>query len=153
MRNLLLILPIICLLITGCQSSRVIVDYDTETDFSNFDHYNWLEKPSDIEKGFDPLIADRIKKAIATSLNNTTLTPASETNKANVLIRYYLFTQIHNQESNPKGSIGFGGGSGGAMMGIGIRFPLGPVNTNRIVTVEPKKASIKARGTPFGHSK
>ncbi|MCG8427914.1 MAG: hypothetical protein MI754_11210 [Chromatiales bacterium] len=36
---------------------------------------------------------------------------------------------------------------------IDSRKALGPVDTNLIVTVEPKKAPIKARGVQFGRSK
>ena len=128
MRNVL-ISSICLLLLTACQSSSVTIDYDTEANFAEFQYYDWLEERSGAEEEFDPLIAERTKTAVAAELDNAAFKPASAANKANVLVRYYIATHTRNEESKSSGSIGFGSGSRGSAVGIGLSFPLGGSTT------------------------
>jgi hypothetical protein len=119
------LLAIACLFITACQTSHVAVDYDTATNFSNVQFYEWLDATSGTEEGFEPLIAERTKAAVANALGKTALLPASDHNKADILVRYYVASYTQSQPSQSSGSLGFGGGSHGSAMGISLSFPLG----------------------------
>lgn len=123
----LLPLPLIALLLilSACQSSNVIVDYDTDADFSNLRYYRWLEERSGAEESFDPLIAERAKSAVQAQLQQAGFDPATDTNPANVLVRYYVATYTRSQQSNTQGSIGFGSSGKNTALGISLSFPLG----------------------------
>lgn len=120
------VLTLLALLITlaACQSSTVTVDYDTQADFSNTKRYDWAEKNSGVEEGFDPLLAQRVKTAVERNLAAASLSPAVGS-KPDVLVRYYVGSHTEEQESKSRGSIGFGSGGGNVGVGIGLSFPLG----------------------------
>ena len=147
----LLIASLTILLLSACQSSSVIVDYDTETDFSHFRYYDWLTEDSSAEKDFDPLIAQRSKNAITTELRNAGFVPASETHAADLLVRYYVATHTSSQQSKSSGSIGMGSAGGNKAMGLSLSFPLGGSSTMKeakiiIDFINPSDKKLKWRG-------
>lgn len=122
-----LFILLICFALAACQTtSNVMVDYDTETDFSNFQTYDWLEADSGAEEGFDPLITRRVQQALKTELLSAGFNEASDQNKADILVRYKVATHTRQQEPQSGGSVSFGGGSGGnTAMGLSLSFPIG----------------------------
>lgn len=117
------------LLLTACQSSSVIIDYDTAADFSQYRSYHWLDERSGTAADVDPLMAARVKEAVASELGGKQFAPAAEGASPDVLVRYYVNNVVQSKESNTRGGIGIGGGggSGGSGMGVGLSmsFPLG----------------------------
>lgn len=113
--------------LTGCQTNPVTVDYDTQTNFSDFNYYQWQTENSGSSPDFDPLMADRIKKALQDQLPGAGLQPVSGDQKADMLVRYFLARSTKSQSSNSRGSVGVGGasGGGGSMMGLSLSMPLG----------------------------
>ena len=148
----LLIASLTVLLLSACQSSNVIIDYDTEADFGHYRYYDWLTEGSGAEQDFDPLISQRSKNAIEAELKNAGFSPASEIHKADVLVRYYVATDTRSQKSNSSGSIGFGSGGGGTAMGLSLSFPLGGntvVKDAQLIVdlISPDNQKLKWRGT------
>ena len=117
----------ICLALTGCQtSSNVFVDYDTETDFSNFRTYDWLAADKGTANDVDPLLVQRVQQALTTQLLNAGFNPATDQQQADIWVRYQISAETRPQQPQSGSSISFGGGSGGnTAIGISLRFPLG----------------------------
>jgi Domain of unknown function (DUF4136) len=152
----LLLLTALSLSLSACQSSKVTTDYDTDADFSHFKYYDWHEENSGGEEGFDPLIVERIKEAVKTELAKAAFSPASETNKATVLVRYYVATQTRNEEPGSSASIGFGHAGGHSGVGLSFSFPLGGGTGDSTVVKEaliivdllsPEDQKLKWRGS------
>ena len=120
-----LLIVSIALLLAACQSSNVLVDYDTEMNFSNFQYYNWLADRSGVADDIDPLLADRVKDALTQELFNAGFNVANQQHQADVLVRYYVATEIQNQEPRSGGSVGFGSSGSSSAMGLSLSFPLG----------------------------
>lgn len=140
------------LTLTACQSSKVTVDYDTEADFSGIQRYAFTDKNSGVEKGFDPLLAQRVQNAVERNLAAAALKPGAEGAPADVLVRYYVGSHTEEQESRSRGSIGFGSGGGNAAVGLALSFPLGGskvVKEAQIIVdmLNPDSAKLVWRGT------
>ena len=116
----------ICLALAGCQTSgNVFVDYDTETDFSNFRTYDWLVADKRAADDVDPLLVQRVQQALTTQLLNAGFNHAADQQQADIWVRYQISAQIQPQQPQSGGNIRFGGGSGGNMaMGVSLRFLL-----------------------------
>lgn len=139
-------------LLAGCQSSRVTVDYDTAADFSGIKRYTWAETKGDTEEGLDPLLAKRVQSAIERNLAALTVKPAVESQNPDVLVRYYVGSHTVEEEPKSRGSIGFGGGSGGSVLGVGLSIPLGSskvVKETKIIVdlLNPGSGKLVWRGT------
>lgn len=117
----------VCIALAGCQaSSNVIVDYDTGTDFSNFQTYDWLVADKGAANDTDPLLAQRVQQALRTKLLGVGFNQAVNQQQADIWVRYQIAVQTRPQEPQSGGSISFGGGSGGnTTMGVSLRLPLG----------------------------
>ena len=124
------------LLLSACQSSQVVVDYDTSANFNDFTHYQWLDADkADNDDTDDPLLAERVKAALQQQLPAKKLLAATEETPANIMLRYYLSTQIDEQEPKTTGAIGIGGGSGNVGMGVSLRIPLGKPRIEKRVQI------------------
>ncbi|MEH6557514.1 MAG: DUF4136 domain-containing protein [Oceanicoccus sp.] len=102
-----------------------MVDYDTDTDFSKFEHYSWHSDSQTDSGSVDSLMLQRTKDAVEKALFTSFLNPATEKNSADVLIRLNVSSATHNQESKSRASVGFGGGSGNSVLGLGLSLPIG----------------------------
>ena len=124
--NKLALTTLLLYILSGCQSNKVIVDYDTSTDFSQLSYYSWMTGSEENIKGdVDPLLADRTKEALTKELFRAKLDLAEGQNNADVLVRFSVRSETYNQESNTSSSVGFGRAGGSSAMGISLRIPLG----------------------------
>lgn len=152
MPHLLIALLLPLLILAGCQSSKVTVDYDSQTNFNNYRFYQWLPEKSGSSKDFDPLMSERIKEALEQQLPNTGMKLAQGGQATDVLVRYYMAT--NTKSSSSKGSVGVGGASGGgsSMMGVSLSMPLGGDSVTRetqimIDFIDAGDEKLKWRGT------
>lgn len=140
------------MLISGCQTSNVKVDYDTATDFSSFKYYQWADQSGDTNKGLDPLINARIKQAITKELQDTAFVASSAQHPADTLVRYYFSSTTRTQEPSSRGSIGLGSGGVSSFLGLGLSIPLGSSSEVKDVAivvdlVSPQDNQLKWRGS------
>ena len=138
--------------ITACQSSKVVIDYDTKAEFSNIHTYAWLSDTSGSEQGFDPLLAERVQQAVAGRLQKMSVSPVNDAQKADVWVRYYIGNYTETRESNSRGSVGVGSFGGNTALGVSLSFPLGGeriVKQAQIMIdfVNPADQKLKWRGT------
>ena len=150
MRTLLTLL--FTLALGACQTSNVMVDYDTQADFSGIKTYAWLDKTSGAEEGYDPLLAKRVRAAVETGLKGVPLLPARNPASADILVRYYLGSYTSSKQSNSRGSIGLGSGGGHSFLGLSMSFPLGGeriVKEAQIIVdfINPADQKLRWRGT------
>ncbi len=143
------LLPVLILL-TACQSSKVIVDYDTDTDFGKFRSYSW--QGSNAAEDVDPLLVERVKVAIAERLASYPIAPAADTQQADMLVHYNVKQTVQTQEPKSRGGIGVGSGGGGTAFGLSLSIPLGGDRTVQEVEVlidfiSPQDQKVKWRGT------
>lgn len=105
------------LILMSCSSSKVLVDYDDEINFSDFRNYTFYD---DIAKNVNDLDKKRIKKAISVELNQKGF---NESNTPDFYINV-ISKLSENQQNN---TIGIGVGSGGVNGGFGISggIPIG----------------------------
>ncbi|MYM64533.1 DUF4136 domain-containing protein [Pseudomaricurvus sp. HS19] len=141
----------VLILVTACQSSKVVVDYDTDTDFGEFRSYSWQE---DGEAGdeVDPLLVERVKSAIANRLATYLIAPVADSQQADMLVRYTVKNSVQTQEPKSRGGIGVGSGGGGTAFGVSLSIPLGGERTVQEVEVvidfiNPQDRKVKWRGT------
>ncbi len=153
-KKLLLALPAILslLLLSACAGNKPTVDYDTDTDFSQFHYYQLLTERSGAGEDIDPLLAERVKEAVLAQLANSPLKPANKQHPADVLVRYYVASSAKSQTSNSRGSVGLGGGGGGSFMGVSLSVPLGGDKVIKEVQVivdmlSPDDQQFKWRGS------
>ncbi len=122
----LCVVTVFIVFLSACQSSQVMVDYDTETDFSTFRVYDWhRDNLGAGEQSIDPLMLNRIKEAVESELMRSSLSPASQTAPADILVLLSVYSETYTQESGSRGSIGFGSGGRSSAIGIGLSLPLG----------------------------
>ncbi|ARN74215.1 DUF4136 domain-containing protein [Oceanicoccus sagamiensis] len=147
-----LLIVLIGFVLAACTPvSNVMVDYDTETDFSAFRAYDWLAADSKVEEGFDPLIAQRVQEALKTELFSAGFNEADS--KPDVLVRYQVTTHTRQEPPKSSGSVGFGGSSGGnSAMGLSLSFPIGDKSVVKeanlvIDLVDPADKKLKWRGS------
>jgi hypothetical protein len=111
--------------LSGCSTVQVSDDYDTGTDFSQLKTYDWLPagdqvKPTaeEFEKK-NPLIAERIQKAILANMNAKGYQFVSE--KPNAYITYHVGVSSKIRSTPVTTSIGFGTGFYGGYGGLGVQ--------------------------------
>lgn len=152
MPHLLIALLLPLVILAGCQSSKVTVDYDSETNFSNYRFYQWLPEKSGSSEDFDPLMSERIKDALQQQLPNTGMKLAQGDQAADVKVRYFMARST--KSSGSKSSIGVGGasGGGGSMMGMSMSMPLGGSSVTQqaqimVDFIDAKDEKLKWRGS------
>ena len=145
-----LLLPL--LILAGCQSSKVTVDYDSQTNFNSYRFYQWLPDKSGTSDDIDPLMSERIKDALEQQLPNTGMKPAQGEQAADVLVRYFMARST--KSSGSKGSVGVGGasGGGGSVMGLSMSMPLGGDSVTQqaqvmVDFIDAKDEKLKWRGS------
>ena len=127
--------------LTACQSSNVMVDYDTDANFSAFHYYDWdndsqTDSQTDNSLSLNPLMLERTKTAVDNALFTLFLNRATKETPADILIRLNISSETYNQEPNSRASIGFGSGGNNSAIGVGLSLPIGGdtiINETRIV--------------------
>ncbi|WP_101758327.1 DUF4136 domain-containing protein [Oceanicoccus sp. KOV_DT_Chl] len=139
-------------ILTGCQSSNVVVDYDTSADFSNLRHYQ-LQPQKANDKDFDPLLDERTRKALQAELSKEGLIEETAEQAANIIVSYHVSSQIKDKPSETGASIGLGGSSSGnTAMGLALSFPLGGDKVVKEIQIvidmlNPSDKTLKWRAT------
>jgi hypothetical protein len=108
-------------IIAGCSGITVSQDYDQQADFAVFKTYAWKQDPAavkDDEAELSPLVAARIRNAIATELEAKGIS-YSDTS-ADFLVDYNLKVESKISSSNVQTSIGFGTGGYRSFGAVGI---------------------------------
>lgn len=114
------------LLLSACQTSKPVTDYNPDVDFGSFRHYAWQEASSGADKEFDPLLSQRVRDAVTAGLAARQLSLAEKPASADFLVRYYIKTDEATEESKARGGISIGGFGSNVGMGVGLGFPIGP---------------------------
>jgi hypothetical protein len=127
-KHLLLSAIIMAILTTGCQSQRVITDYDPSGKFSNYKHYDLQahhSRPHSIPQ-------QKLHSALERQLPSKGLVASNAQFSADVNVKYEL--QLDSYQSsgiNPQARIGLGGGNRGVGYGVSLGFPLFGGTKNR----------------------
>jgi hypothetical protein len=118
---------LISLVLVAC-GAAVTIDYDEQTDFSQFTSYNYFPK---IESGLNQLDDKRIMQATDSLLQRQGFVK-SETPQ--LLINFFAKEYL----SNSRNTIGIGIGSGGGNLGVGVSggIPIGGMVVNQTITVD-----------------
>lgn len=83
--------------VIGCSSIRTQSDFDRNADFGSYTTFAWYQEPKRNEgptEGPNRLVDDRIRRSIVQNLQAKGLTP-TETNAADLLVRYYASLDSH----------------------------------------------------------
>ncbi len=91
------------LLLLSCSNVRSSYDYDSATDFSRLKTYQWDNGPSSDFRSVNPLIAERIVKAINDNLKRKGLV---EGEAADIQISYQVNFEKKLSTSNVSGGVG-----------------------------------------------
>lgn len=120
-------------ILTSCGAS-VSIDYDKETDFTEFTTYQFY---SDIDSGLNQLDDKRIMKAIDSSLLKRNF---QKTDYCRFYINFYADEII----SNSRNTLGIGVGGGGGNVGVGVSggIPIGGRVVNQKLTIDIIDASM-----------
>lgn len=125
MLNHRIICVVAALLLSACQSTKVITDYDPSADFNRYQQYQWLTDTSGGDERLGPLMADRVKESLQRQLDAGLYRQAGEGKTPDFWLRYYITEVAHTSESHGRGSIGFGNISGNVGLGVSLGFPIG----------------------------
>jgi hypothetical protein len=123
------------LILMSCSTSKVVVDYDSEINFSNFNTYYFYD---DVGEGLNELDVKRVIKAFNLELK---LKGFQEVENPD----FYVNVIVNITEIQNNNTIGIGIGSGGNNGGFGISggIPLGSKKFNELFTVEFVNAKTK----------
>lgn len=113
------------------------VDYDTETDFTNFTSYQFY---SDIDSGLNELDTKRIMKAVDSSFQQRNFI---RTDSCTFYIDFFATESI----SNSRNTLGVGVGGGGGNVGVGVSggIPIGGRVINQLLTIEIRDVSVEQK--------
>ncbi len=119
---------LVLLFFTGCASSKVLYDYDSQTDFKQYKTFNFFE---DVGKGLSELDVKRITHEVQIALEAKGMELAE--NPA-------LYVNIFSKESPSvnRNTIGVGIGSSGRNVGFGISggIPIESRKINQQLTID-----------------
>lgn len=132
-----------CLLLLSCQSSTVVTDYDTSIDFSNVHYYQWDKSIN----SNDPLMSQRLLKALKKHLPLTRLKQATNNRPADLEVQANIKSIQRTQEPNSRGTIGLGGGGRNTLFGISLSVPLSSETIVKDVTITIIFKDIKTKNT------
>lgn len=118
-----IIVPLIALALAACQQNPASIDYNPDTDFRAYQSYTWASERSGTGTEVEPLLADRVQKAVSDVLERRGYRSAE--GKADFQVRYFLAATAETRDTRSRGSIGVGGGGGNVGMGVSLGFPLG----------------------------
>lgn len=117
---------LLSLMLISCQSSKVAIDYDTQTDFSQLQTYVWQTSNDNTDSSADtpqdPLLTERARQAISKAMP---LQKSTSEETADVLLRFQLNSVTQTEEPKTRGGIGLGSAGGSTGVGISLSLPLG----------------------------
>lgn len=116
------------LIIIGCASSKVVYDYDSQTDFSQYKTFNFFE---DAGKGLNELDVKRVTYEITAALEAKGMRLTENPDM-------YINILSEERESLNRNTIGVGLGSGGRNVGFGISggIPIESRKINQQLTID-----------------
>lgn len=119
------LLLLIALSITSpLYAASVETDYDTSTNFSNLNYYQWQTQTDNIDATYSMLGSGNIEDAITPSIDQR-LSPANEQHPTNLLVRYYIRDVKQMVDDRPRVGIGMGSMGNNVGGGFSFSFPLG----------------------------
>lgn len=150
MKNIVLItfLSLFVITFSACKStSKAKYDFNSDTDFSQITEFKLIAPvKSENDDDWNPILNDKVEKAIKAQLIAYPLTYSPET--AEMEVTYSL--RYKEQESNSSISFGVGGTSFGSNSAVGLNVgttvPL--ENTNKTVTIW---IDMSLNGEPIWH--
>ena len=109
------------LLLNGCQSQRVVTDYDPSATFKRYQYYDLQahhSRPHSIPQR-------KLHDAIERQLPGKGLVSSNSANPAQVNVKYELQTDSYQSSGiNPQARVGVGGGNRGFGYGVSLGFPI-----------------------------
>ncbi|MGJ8743577.1 DUF4136 domain-containing protein [Polaribacter sp.] len=128
-------------LLMSCSSSKVLVDYDDQTNFSEYKTYNFFENTGESLNEFDKR---RILSAIDIEMQNLGFEFADVPD-------FFIDFKSKISKVQNNNTIGIGVGSGGRNGGFGISggIPIGGKKLNEEITIDfvtPKKEALFWQG-------
>lgn len=145
-----LLLALACTVtLAGCQSSRVVTDYDQSVDFTRYQQYSWLDERSGASDQFDPLLAKRVRDAISSELQARGFSENAA--GADFLVRFFVASSAAVSEPKMRGGVGMGSFGGSVGMGVSLGFPLGGTRVKQEAEVlidflDPQSRELTWRG-------
>lgn len=138
------------LTLAACQSTKVTTDFDPAADFSNYRQYSWLDERSGVSQEFNPLLAKRVKDAVASALDAKGFSATSA--NPDFKVRYFVNSSAQVREPNARGSVGLGSFGRNVGMGVSLGFPLGGTTVTQqaqivIDFIDPQSDALAWRGS------
>lgn len=135
--KLLIVSTFTLTLLLGCQSTPSTVDYDTDTNFSQFSLYQLADTTEDTSAPSDEITSERIKEAIIAQLSAKSLSLVEQ--DGDLQVNY--FTTLEQREKKSSFSIGIGGSNHSSNsstgVGVGTTIPLdSKFNTYIQITID-----------------
>ncbi|WP_394176488.1 DUF4136 domain-containing protein [Thalassotalea litorea] len=110
-------LLLIASLLSGCQSSSAIMDYDTQKDFSMINEFS--QGPSKQGIKSDDLTQERLTQAIEAQLLEKGFSTGNNHNSDNhIIVSHFITTQT--KQNNSSINIGLGTGRSGSNSSVGV---------------------------------
>ncbi|MDW7682136.1 MAG: DUF4136 domain-containing protein, partial [bacterium] len=113
MKRFISSLLLVIMITTGCSSMKVMVDYDDQIDFGNYQTFTFVapKKPSSEEMkrpAFvrDPLFIKKASREISAVLSKKGFVPAGEPKGADFLVAFYATAKDRVQITPPSYHIG-----------------------------------------------
>ncbi|UAM98456.1 DUF4136 domain-containing protein [Polaribacter litorisediminis] len=115
-------------LLVSCSSSKVMIDYDAEIDFSNFKSYAFYE---DVGKGLNEFDVKRVITVMNAELQQLGFLPSDNPD-------FFINIKSNISEAQNNNTIGIGIGNGGINGGFGVSggIPIGGKKLNEEFTIE-----------------
>lgn len=143
------IFAVLALVAAGCGGPPLTIDtdYDTDTDFSKYKSFTWMQGSKPSEKDIDGLTQQRIREAIEAELPKHGLKQAE--NGGDLAANYQISIQHKIKQSNA--SVGVGYGWGPAHIGVS-KSPSREYDEGTLIfdLVDPKTKQLIWRGTAVG---
>lgn len=143
-----LIAALVLVAAAGCTPPLTIdTDYDTDTDFSKYKSFSWMQGSKPSEKDIDGLTQQRIREAIEAELPKHGLKLVES--GGDLAANYQISIQRKIKQSNA--SVGVGYGWGPAHIGVS-KSPSREYDEGTLIfdLVDPKSKQLIWRGTAVG---
>ena len=136
---------------TAALAADVQTDYDTQRNFSTFNHYAWQDHGENIDKSFANLDAEAIKTLLSERLDSLAA-PAGDKSPADFLVRCYIRPFKKLVDDRPRLGVGVGGFNDNVGGGVSFSFPLGGSDLDQPAQVvvdflDPKTEKLVWRGS------
>lgn len=116
-------------LIFSCASPRVVYDYDTKVDFSNYTTFDFFE---DVGEGLNKFDVERITKEVKLNLEKQGI---RQTKNPDFYVNVLSKVKRQNYSDNSVGVV-VGGGNTGVGYGISTGIPIGGRKMSQQVTID-----------------